>query len=276
MPVANCGQTTVLTGQDGMITMKPPGTLACLKDFSDFPLPVSPATFSLISVPPSSDFRVGDPVVFTEKGTANLDGELTAGTVYYIASRPTPDKVSISATSGGTALALDGNGGSGTADTPGSANHIEMSYSSFFAMCEVPNVTMSLTRGEIDTTSIPCKPSGGLSGAKLGTFRRYQPGFVDGTGTLTLRLTPDNASFNTRIIQGTMFNDQSGTRLKAYFNAVAATGGATVSDANSLYSEFPITLLGFDATISQDEAPTEIPVNFRVSGQPSHLFGLTF
>lgn len=276
MPVANCGQTTVLTGQDGMITMKPAGTLACLKDFTDFPAPVSPATFSLISVPPNSDFRVGDPVVFTEKGTANLDGELTAGTVYYIASRPTPDKVSISATSGGTALALDGDGGTGTADTPGADNHIEMSYSTFYAMCEVPNVTMSLSRAQVDITSIPCKPSGGLGGPKLARFRRSQPGFVSGTGTLTLRLTPDNASFNTRIIQSTMFNNQEGARLKAYFNAVAATGGTTVSDVNSLYSEFPITLMGFDATVSQDDAPTEIPVNFEVSDQPSHLFGLAF
>ena len=186
MPVLDCGQTSVLTGQDGMITMKPPGTLACLKDFTDFPVPVSPATFSLIKIPPGSDFRVGDPITFTEEGTGNLDSGLTAGTVYYIKTRPTPDKVSISATQGGAGIALTGNGGSGTADTPGAGNHIEMSFAAALAMCEVPNVTLTLTRGEIDRTAIPCKPASTGSGPKLAQFRSFQPGFADGSGTLTL------------------------------------------------------------------------------------------
>jgi hypothetical protein len=276
MPVTNCGQTSVLTGQDGMITMKPPGTFACLKDFTDFPEPVSPATFSLIKIPANSDFRVGDPITFTEKGTASLDTALTAGTVYYVRTRPAPGTISISATSGGNAIDLNGDGGSGTADTPGSANHIEVSFASAFAMCEVPNVTLTLTRGEIDRTSIPCKPSATAGGPKLARFRSYQPGFADGNGTLTLRLIEDLAAFNNRIIQGVLFTEQDGAVLKAYFNAVAASGGATVDDAASLYGEFPINLLGFDTAISQEEAPTEVSVNFRISGQPTHLFGLTF
>jgi hypothetical protein len=278
MPVTQCGQnTTVLTGQDGMITMKPPGTQACLLDFTDFPAPVAPATTSLLKIPANSDFRVNDPVVFTEKGTANLDSELTAGTVYYIKTRPSSTTCTISATLGGAALAFNGDGGAGSADTPGAGNHIEMSFASAFAMCEVPNITLTVTRGEIDTTSIPCKPGAGASGPKLAQFRRYQSGFADGNGTLTLRLIEDLAAFNNRIIQGTLFNDQSGAVLKAYFNAVANTGNpATVDDTTSLYSEFPVILLGFDTGISQDESPTEVSVNFRVSGQPAHLFGLTY
>lgn len=274
MPVTNCGQATVLTGQDGMITMKPPGTFACLKDFTDFPVPVSPATSSLIKIPANSDFRVGDPIVFTEKGTANLDGELTPGTVYYVKSRPTAETMTISATDGGTAIALDGDGGTGTADTAGAGNHIEVSFASSFAMCEVPNISLTLSRGEIDRTALPCKPGSGASGPKLARFRSYQPGFADGNGTLTLRLIEDLAAFNNRIIQGTLFNNQSGATLKAYFNAVATTGGTTVDDTNSLYAEFPIILLGFDTSIVQDETLTEVSVNFRISGQPSHMFGL--
>jgi len=276
MPVANCGQSTVLTGQDGMITMKPPGTLACLKDFTDFPAPVAPATFSLIKIPENSDFRVGDPIVFKEKGTANLDTKIVEGTVYYVKSRPTPGTISISATDGGTAIALDGDGGTGTADTGGAGNYIEMTFSSSFALCEVPNVTLTLTRGEIDRTALPCKPGSGAGGPKLAKFRAYQPGFVDGSGTLTLRLIEDLAAFNNRIIQGTLFTDQSGATLKAYFNAVAVAGGTATDDTKSLYAEFPINLLGFDTGISQDEVLTEVSVNFRISGQPSHMFGLNF
>jgi hypothetical protein len=269
MPVTNCGQTTVLTGQDGMITMKPPGTLACLKDFTDFPAGTA------ITVPANSDFRVDDPVTFTEKGTANLVSALTPGTVYYIKARPTATTVEVSATVGGTAITITADGGTGTADTAGAGNHIEMSFASAFAMCEVPSVTLTVTRGEIDKTSIPCTPTSGTAGPKMARFRSYQSGFADGSGTLTLRLVEDLTAFNNRIIQGSLFNDQSGAILKAYFNAVAATGGTTVDDAASLYSEFPVILLGFDTGISQEETPTEVSVNFRISAQPTHLFGLT-
>ena len=74
-----------------------------------------------------------------------------------------------------------------------------------------------------------------------------------------------------------MFNDQSGAILKAYFNAVAGVATPTVvDDSLSLYSEFPVILLGFDTGISQDEAPTVVTVNFRISGTPTALMGLTF
>jgi hypothetical protein len=275
MPVTNCGPVSVLTGQDGMITMKPPGTLACLLDKTDFPAPVSPATTSVLSIPPNSDFRVNDPVTFTEKGTANLDAAITDGTVYYIKTRPTPGTCTISATLGGAALAFTGNGGSGGANTPGDGNHIEMSFATAYAMCEVPSADLTLTRGEIDVTSIPCKP-GSLFGPKLARFRRFQAGFADGSGTLTLRLTEDRAAFTTRLIQGTMFNDQHGAVLNAYFHAVATTGNPnTVDDAASLPCSFPVVLLGFSSAISQDDSPTEVSVNYRISDTPSNLMGLT-
>ena len=255
--------------------MKPPGTLACLHDKTDFPAPVAPATTSVLTIPANSDFRVNDPVTFTEKGTANLDAGITDGTVYYIKTRPTPTTCTISATLGGAALAFTGNGGAGGANTPGDGNHIEMSFATAHAMCEVPSVDLTLTRGEIDITSIPCKP-GTSHGPKLARFRKFQPGFADGSGTLTLRLTDDRAAFTNRIIQGTMFNDQSGAELKAYFHAVATTGSPnTVDDAASLPCIFPIVLLGLSGAISQDDSPTEVSVNYRISDTPSNLFGLT-
>ena len=256
--------------------MKPPGTQACLLDKTDFPAPIPPATTSVLAIPANSDFRVNDPVIYTKKGTANLDAAITEGTVYYIKSRPNPITYTLSATIGGAALAMTGNGGAGGANTPGAGNHIEMSFATAFAMCEVPSVTVAITRGEIDKTAIPCKPSVG-DGPKLARFRSYQSGFADGNGTLTLHLTPDSSAFNNRLIQGAMFNDQSGAVLKAYFNAVAATGSPNVpDDSQSLYSEFPVILLGFDTGISQDETATVVSVNFRISGTPAALMGLAF
>ena len=269
MPVSTCGQTYVLTGQDGMIAIKPPGTQACLLDYTDFP------AGSSIKVPETSDFRAGDPVTFTEMGTAKLDTAFTDGTTYYVRERLTSTTASIAATKGGTAITLNGDGGTGTADTPGTDNHIKMQYASEAALCEVPNVTLELTRGEVDITAIPCKPSATPGGRKLAAFRRSQPGFADGSGTLTLRLTEDRDSMAIRLIQGSMFNDQSGAILTAYFSAVSGAGGV-VDNAKSQRAEFPVSLLGFSSGISNEDSPTEFSINFRISDTPIHLFGLDF
>lgn len=267
MPVETCGESYVLTGQDGLISMRPPGTQACLLDNTDF------SAGSAITIPATSDFRVGDPVMFHERGTANLDSALTEAVLYYIKAR-TGTTVQVSATQGGAAITMTGDGGTGTDDTPGADNHIELSYAADHAMCEVPSVTLELTRNEIDKTAIPCKPAASPTGPRMAPFRTFQGGFVDGSGTLTMRLVADRASFNNRILQGALFSNQSGAMLTAYFSATAATGGG-IDNAKSLYSEFPITLLGFSTGLSSDDSPTEVSMNFRISGQPSHLFGLT-
>ena len=71
-----CGDS-VLTGQDGSIEFKPPGTSFCLDDFSDFG---TDGTTSHITVPCTHDFRVGDIVCFYEDPGASIDTALQAST----------------------------------------------------------------------------------------------------------------------------------------------------------------------------------------------------
>ena len=104
MPVS-CS-SSVLTGVDGSIYFEPAGTAYCLLDFTDFPAGTS------ITVPADNDYRVDDPVIFTAEGTASLDTALTAGTTYYVVARTTTT-VGVSATKGGTAITLNGDGGLG-------------------------------------------------------------------------------------------------------------------------------------------------------------------
>lgn len=104
MPVS-CS-TAALSGADGLITFKPAGTDFCLLDNSDFP------AGDVINVPTANDFHVGDPVVFDTKGTSVLDTALTAGTVYFVVAR-TVNSISVSATKGGAAITLNGDGGLG-------------------------------------------------------------------------------------------------------------------------------------------------------------------
>jgi hypothetical protein len=267
MPVSGKRKRTVLTGQDGMITLRPPGTLACLRDYSDF------LVQGKIRVPASCDFRIDDPIVFKKKGLAVLDLSLEEDALYYVVFRPTPDTIQVSNQLNGPPIIFDRNGGTGNADTPGQGNYIEMGFALDQALCEVASVTLSIRRGEVDKTAIPCQPASGTGGPKMALFRSYQAGYADGKGVLTIRLTEDLEAFNVRLVQGVLFNNQNGAILKAYFNAVAATGALYADDSQSLYSELPIALLGFNTRISPENGPTELAIDFRVSGQPVNAFG---
>ena len=103
MPIA-CN-TTSLTGQDGSIYFTPAGTNTCLQDFSDFD-----STTGDITVPATSDYKLGDPVVFKTEGSGTLDTAFTAGTTYYVISN-VAGKVRLAATASGTVIVPNGDGG---------------------------------------------------------------------------------------------------------------------------------------------------------------------
>jgi hypothetical protein len=86
----------------------PAGTHWCLNDSSDFPAGTS------ITVPADADYRVGDSVVFKAEDGGKLDSALTAGTTYYVVASAS-GTISVSATKGGTAITLNGDGGTGSA-----------------------------------------------------------------------------------------------------------------------------------------------------------------
>ena len=90
--------SSVLTGQEGSITFKPPGTSVCVRDYSAFG---QDGTKSHITLECGADFRVGDVVTFTEEDGGNLDSALSSGT-----PRNVPNSIgailTTSLTSGGT------------------------------------------------------------------------------------------------------------------------------------------------------------------------------
>ena len=65
--------SSVLTGQDGKIEFKPPGTSICVRDFSAFG---TDGVDTHITLPSNHDFRVNDVVIFTEEDGGNLDTAL--------------------------------------------------------------------------------------------------------------------------------------------------------------------------------------------------------
>lgn len=78
MPIA-CGNT-LLTGSNGSVAFKSPGTGGCLLDFSDF----NDTTGDTIPLPDCTQLVPGDCVTFTEVNGANLDSGLVEGNCYCI------------------------------------------------------------------------------------------------------------------------------------------------------------------------------------------------
>jgi hypothetical protein len=258
MPIA-CS-STVLTGQDGSVRFKPAGTTYCLNDFTDFPAGTS------ITVNTGNDFRLGDPVVFSEEGSGSIDTALTAGTTYYVVARA-DTTIDVSATSGGAAITLNGDGGTGAADTAGNANHIGITYAEFAAVCQVTSYSVNISRDEIETISLPCGPTAGDPAAA--PFRTRQAGFADGSGTMEVQFSSDQTGFARRLLQNSIRRDQNGAEVQLYIDT-QYTGGV-VDESASLYFQAPISILGFDISVTPEET-ISATLNFSVSGQPSVIF----
>ena len=111
MPLACANDTTVLTGQSGLVMFSPAATQFCLQDFADFT-----GAQSWIVVPMANDYRIGDPIQFQEEDGGNLDSALTAGTKYFVVDKGASGKygqIKVSATKGGPPVVLAGDGGNG-------------------------------------------------------------------------------------------------------------------------------------------------------------------
>jgi len=259
MPVS-CS-TSTLTGQEGSVYFQPAGTEFCLLDFTDFQVGTS------IIVPSSNDYRVGDAVVFTEEGTANLDSALTAGTTYYVVAR-TDNSIDVSATSGGAAITLAGDGGTGSADTPGAANHIAVDMAEFAVVCQVSEFSVEITREELDVTTLPCSVAN--VGSKWAAFRTIQAGYASGTGTMTVYFTSDQNSLANRLLSNVLLRSQEGASVKLYVNTVS-DGAGGVDDANSLYIESEVNINSMSVSVNPDD-PTSAELAFTVIN-PTNIFG---
>ena len=262
MPVA-CN-TSALTGQDGAVFFKPAGTQFCLLDYTDFPAGTS------ITVPSDNDYQLGDPVAFYEEGTAQLDGSLTASTAqsvtpYYVVAR-TATSIDVAATAGGTAVTLAGDGGTGSGDTPGAANHIKIQYAEFGAICQVREFSVEISREELDVTTLPCDPCS-TGGGKYAAFRKTQSGYASGTGSMTVYFTDDQTSLANRLLANVMLRSQEGAEVKLYLNTECSDG--SVNDDDSIYLESGISINSMSTSVNPDDA-TSAELSFTLNN-PKHL-----
>ena len=250
MPIA-CS-SSALTGQSGSVYYTPAGTSFCLKDYTDFP------AGNLITVPVNNDFRVGDPVVFTEESGGSIDTALTAGTNYYVVAIAA-GSISVSASVGGTAITLNGDGGTGSAD---SAGHVNVKFDPYQAICDVASFSIEISREELDTTTLPCGV--GLGGGKYAAFRSTQPGYASATGTITVYFSDNAAALGQRMLANVMLKDQAGAHVRLFNNTVSDGGSPAAPDlAASSYIQGDITLTGVTLDVNPDD-PQQGEISFSI------------
>ena len=249
MPVA-C-QSNALTGSSGAVYYVPAGTKACLLA-ADF------ATGAVITVSSQNDFRVGDPVVFSVVDGATLDTALTAGDQYKVSAVDTTANTV-------TVVESDGSGITLNDDTDTTTGHVEMQYSPAQGICEVREWSIDYSREQLDVTTLPCKVGATAGAAKWAATKKFQGGYAEITGTMTLYITDNEKSLAQRLMESVHLNIQSGASVKLYMDAVS-DGDATdpqPDDSASTLIAGSVQFTDFSTSVNPDD-PTQAEVSFSM------------
>jgi hypothetical protein len=250
---------TVLSGTSGALYYKPAGTKAT---FGEAAVDVADDE---ITVATYLNFKVGDPVVFsvvnTETGGAGsgtLPAGITAATTYYvIAYTASTGILKVSATAGGSTIAITDDG---TAVAP---NAFQVEYAAYAAVGDVREWSFEITREEIDVTTI------GQNLGQYAPFRRYITGFADGEGSCTVYTTDDDTNLSNRMIQDVIQRQQTGASFKLYIDRILSSGTPSASLSRSV--EFDAVLTSASLTVNPDDAQT-VEIAFRPAGTPTFDF----
>ncbi len=250
MPVA-CS-TSALTGQDGSLYYTPAGTKWCLLA-ADFD-----STGNTITVDARHDFRVGDPVTFAVEGTATIDSGLTAGQAYVVAT-VVGDKITLT----GVTIAGDGTDGTG---------HVKIFYDPFGAVCQIQSWDLEISRESLDVTTLPCGVgSGGPTAGKYAKFKTFQPGYAEGSGSMTIIFTDNDDALGQRMLDNVMLSSQEGARVRLFLNTVSDGATPAAPDlTNSMFIEADISMNSMSVSVNPDD-PITAEVGYTVSNV-AHLF----
>ena len=124
--------------------------------------------------------------------------------------------------------------------------------------------SVEISREELDVTTLPC---GEQAGSKYAQFRKTQPSYASGTGTMTVYFTDDQTSLANRLISNVLLKSQEGAKVKLYVSAVYS--GGTVDDSASLYIESDIKINSMSMSANPDD-PTTAELGFTIQN-PTHI-----
>ena len=191
----------------------------------------------------------------------------TGVTCYYVVATG-DDWIEVSGTAGGTAITMNQDGGTGSADQ----GIVEIELCDFTAMCGVRDFSLDISREELDTTTLPCHDGIGEECSKLAQFRTTQSGYATATGTMTVYFTCDQENMANRLLSSSILKNQTGARTKLYVCTQLDANGE-VSDTDSLFIDAFINITGMSFSVNPDDVTTA-ELSFSVNRMVS-AFGLS-
>lgn len=247
---------TVLSGTSGALYYKPAGTKGTFAEAG-----VNAST-DVITVAPYLNFKVGDPVQFSvinvntgAAGTGTLPAGLSAATTYYVISyTASTGAMQVSATLGGSSVAITDDG---TAVSP---NIFQVAYGDAVAVGKVREWSFEISREEIDVTTL------GADAGQYVPFRTYISGFADGQGSAMVYVTDSDTDISSRMIQDVLQRNQVGATLKLYMDHIKS--GGSVSDSLSRFIESEVILTSASFSANPDDAQM-VEIAFRPSDTPT-------
>ena len=158
----------------------------------------------------------------------------------------------------GTAIGtLNGNG----ADNGG---HAELQYDPAQGICECREFSIDYSREQLDVTTLNCTVGASAGAQKWAATKKFQGGYAEITGSLTLYITDNQASLATRLMESVHLNIQDGAKVVLYLDAVSDGASPPQPDANaSTYIAGSVTFTEFNASVNPDD-PTQAEVSFSM------------
>ena len=190
----------------------------------------------------------------------------TGGAVTDSAYKNAGKVVAVDSSAGTVTLAdADGTAISGlTGDGADNGGHVELRFNPAQGICEVREWTCSMTRESLDVTTLPCAPACASGGQKWAATKRFQPGYAEITGTLTLYITDNDQALATRLMESTFLNNQEGASVKLYVDL--ESDGATPpmpDDSTSQLIAGDVMFTDFSTSVNPDD-PTQAEVSFTM------------
>ena len=248
MPLA-CS-SNALTGSSGAVYYVPAGTKACLLA-DDF------ATGAVITVSSTNDFRVGDLVQFSVTDGATLDSAFTPGTSYLVSAVDSAANTVTVTDTDGSAITLQDDGDTTT-------GHIEMQYAPAQGICEVREWSIDYSREQLDVTTLPCTVGAAAGGTKWAATKKFQGGYAEITGVMTLYITDNEKSLANRLMESVHLNVQDGASVKLYMDAVSdGASPPAPDDTTSTLIAGSVQFTDFSTSVNPDD-PTQAEVSFSM------------
>ena len=130
---------------------------------------------------------------------------------------------------------------------------------------------MSIERESLDVTTLPCGVAGSATGGKYAAFRKTQPGYASGSGSITVLFTDNDDALGQRMLDNVMLSSQEGARVRLFVNTVSDNAATPAPDlTNSMFIEADISLESMSVDVNPDDAITA-EIGYTISNV-AHLF----